>query len=313
MSEPPSSYRLSNIPSCGQTPFCFILSSISERLGVVSTWPSSYCLQKQVQLGLLEAFGFLPSAFIPCHSLAWPFPGLSGVPLASLLQLWGWELCCLDGVLPECVLVISVAHRAFCEGYACWSSSLRGVSPTSRPALASFPPFWVGGLMLQAHRLCISNGPVQIQFLCLLAPWPWVHDFTPCLVVARMTGNVAAKLSAWNIEQRQRWINGSYYYIKFVSFPLLNLITFDFRFAEAPNWLRNWLKTLLFNTLGFNLLSWHYHLLLDFMELNLLDQIIWSSFDGNTFYTLYVFMLFPLDFLLKVGFSHHSVGSYKLL
>lgn len=49
------------------------------------------------------------------------------------------------------------------------------------------------------------------------------------------------------------------------------------------------------------------------MELNLLDQIIWSSFDGNTFYTLYVFMLFPLDFLLKVGFSHHSVGSYKLL
>lgn len=55
------------------------------------------------------------------------------------------------------------------------------------------------------------------------------------MVVARKPGDVAGRLSAGNTEQRQRWINDSYYYIRFVSFPLLNRITFDFRFAEVPN------------------------------------------------------------------------------
>lgn len=59
---------------------------------------------------------------------------------------------------------------------------------------------------------------------------------------------------------------------------------FYFRLVEMLSWLCKWLKTLLCSTLGFYLPSWHYHLLLDIMELNLLDQIIWSRFDRNTFY-----------------------------
>lgn len=189
--------------------------------------------------------------------VAWPFLGLSGLSLVCLFQLWGRDvasvcphhLCCTESRWLRVFMLVIWSYGLWSHNWSC---------------CGQLPPSWVGGHVLQAlHRKRAGSNPV-----CLLPRlWPgygirplWLSDLQIAHLVWLLQGSQAMwlGLSAGNTEQRQRWINDSYYYIRFVSFPLLNRITFDFRFAEVPNWLRNWLKTLLFNTLGFNLLSWHH-------------------------------------------------------
>lgn len=96
-----------------------------------------------------------------------------------------------------------------CPRHLCGTQSiLRSTGMRAgRPALgASVPPaalLWPASHLSGLEAICsrltgfaFQMGRFKSSFSALLAPWPWVRDFTPCLVVARMTGNVAAKLSA---------------------------------------------------------------------------------------------------------------------
>lgn len=154
---------------------------------------------------------------------------------AVLCPPWGRKYLCLgDG----CGASLPGSHTSellFVHLQLCPAQAQKQV-----PAALTWPTFHLSRLeaiclVVMLIGVAFQVVRAQIQSHCSLALWPWVHYFllwwsvweehTPCMVAVRVEQIVAVMLSAWNLEQRQCWINDSYYYITFVRFCLSNLIT----------------------------------------------------------------------------------------
>lgn len=173
--------------------------------------------------------GLLHSAFLSCSALP-DFPWVSPEHHLPNVSSSGAGAH-IARVEPCQQHVLIASFQRVCVLVSC------SLVPPSALTQSTLPPFWLGGYMLSnyVHRIWIScslGSNLVLLLPCYVALGTCFYLCEVAVIRAHILYDCykdstkwCSQPSAWNTEQRQRWITDSYYHIKFVSFPPLNLIT----------------------------------------------------------------------------------------